>query len=192
MPVAASTWRQFVGRPALRHGGASPRLTTIFGAPFFVFVGGGGTWIWRARVSPASARPSRCALLLGYNLATTGHLFHPAYDYLRTTETSRCPAFYHANWAIEDPRYIPVNAPILLLWPPQDADHLARLRGPTNAPSGLGLIFDENCAVLRPDPVGMSIFLTSPAYLLAIPLVAATWRRRLVAGAALATLRSRS
>ena len=34
----------------------------------------------------------------------------------------------------------------------------------------------------------MSIFLTSPAYLLAIPLVAASWRRRVVAGAALATI----
>ena len=127
------------------------------------------------------------ALLLGYNMATTGHLFHPAYDYLRTTETHPVPAFYHQNWAIEDPRYIAVNAPILLLWPPRTPITSSDCEG-DNAPTGLGLILDQNCAVLQPDPVGMSIFLTSPAYLLAIPLVAASWRRRVVAGAALATI----
>ncbi len=178
-------WRQFVA--GLLYGTAAiARLTTIFGAPFFAFVGGGGTWLRRAAFAGVGAIIP-VALLLGYNLATTGHLFHPAYDYLRTTETHPVPAFYHPNWAIEDPRYIVVNAPILLLWPPKTPITSSDCSG-DNAPTGLGLIFDENCAVLQPDPVGMSIFLTSPAYLLAIPLAAATWRRRVVAGAALATI----
>ena len=108
-----AVWRQLVA--GLLYGTAAvARLTTIFGAPFFVFVGGGGTWIRRAAFAGVGAIIP-VAVLLGYNLATTGHLFHPAYDYLRTTETHPVPAFYHASWAIEDPRYIAVNAPILLL-----------------------------------------------------------------------------
>jgi hypothetical protein len=39
---------------------------------------------------------------------------------------------------------------------------------------------------VRPDQIGMSILLTSPAYLLAIPAVLYGWRRRLVAGSILA------
>jgi hypothetical protein len=180
-----AVWRQAVA--GLLYGTAAiARLTTIFGAPFFVLVGGGGTRFRRALFAGVGA-VIPVAVLLGYNLATTGHLFHPAYDYLRTSETHPVPALYHQSWAIEDPRYIVVNAPILLLWPPKTPITSADCEG-DNAPTGLGLIFDQDCAVLQPDPVGMSIFLTSPAYLLAIPIAAATWRRRVVAGAALATL----
>ena len=41
---------------------------------------------------------------------------------------------------------------------------------------------------LRPDPLGMSLLLTSPAYLLALPVLLRLWRRRIVAGSALAVL----
>ena len=73
---------------------AVARLTTIFGAPFFVFVGGGGTWIRRAAFAGIGA-VIPVALLLGYNMATTGHVFHPAYDYLRDDTGRTVPAFYH-------------------------------------------------------------------------------------------------
>jgi hypothetical protein len=74
-----------------------------------------------------------------------------------------------------------------LFWPPKTPITSADCQG-ANAPTGLGLMLDQDCAVLQPDPEGMSLFLTSPAYLLAIPLTALSWRRRVVAGAALATL----
>ena len=80
----ASTARQFLA--GLLFGiAALARLTTIFGAPFFVFVGGGGSWFRRA-VSAGLGAAIPVLLLLGYNLATTGHVFHPAYDYLRQNE----------------------------------------------------------------------------------------------------------
>ena len=162
-------------------------LTTIFGAPFFVFVGGGGSFMRRA-VSAGLGAAIPVLLLLGYNLATTGHVFHPAYDYLRETEYHPVPSLYHADWGIEDLRYIPVNAPILLTWLPLSPLNTDACAGDA-APTGLGILADKDCAVLQPDPVGMSIFLTSPAYLLAFPLlVLRTARRRLVAGAALAVL----
>jgi hypothetical protein len=52
----------------------------------------------------------------------------------------------------------------------------------------LGILFDPDCALLKPNPLGMSLLLTSPAYLLALPLLAVNWRRRLVLGAGLAIL----
>jgi hypothetical protein len=162
------------------------RLTAVFGAPFFAFVGPGRTWVRRA-----TAAGIGCALVLlslaGYNLATTGHVFHPAYDHIRETEHRPVPELYHEDWLTEDPRYIPVNAPIML-W-----------RGPINATSDGTpcepttdlldqLLNTASPCPLRPDPVGMSIFLTTPAYLLAFPALLLGWRRRLVAGAALAVL----
>ena len=42
--------------------------------------------------------------------------------------------------------------------------------------------------MLQPDPLAMSILLTSPAYLLGVPIVLRAWRQRLVMGATLATL----
>jgi hypothetical protein len=166
---------------------ALARLTTIFGAPFFVFVGGGGT-LKRRAVSAGLGASIPVGLLLVYNLATTGHVFHPAYEYLRQNEHRPLPELYHADWGIEDIRYIPVNAPILLFWPPQSPLN-SDVCADKPAPTGLGLLTDKNCALLQPDALGMSLFLTSPAYLLAVPLALIWgWRRRVVAGAALAVL----
>ena len=166
---------------------ALARLPTIFAAPFFVFVGPGGTF-WRRAVSAGLGAVVPVLILLGYNVATTGHIFHPAYEHLYRTEYRPVAAFWNDDWLIEDPRYIPQNAVIMLLWPPErpivDDE---RCIGHKNQ-QGLGILFDRACPLIRPDKVGMSILLTSPAYLLAIPALLAFWRRRVVAGAALAIL----
>jgi hypothetical protein len=121
-------------------------------------------------------------------VATTGHIFHPAYEYLYRHEYRPVAAFWNDDWMIEDPRYIPQNAVIMLLWPPHTplASDPDCAFGPNQ--QGLDILFDADCPLLRPDTIGMSILLTSPAYLLAIPALLALWRRRIVAGAALAIL----
>jgi hypothetical protein len=166
---------------------ALARLTTILGAPFFLFVGGGGSYLRRA-ASAGLGAAIPLALLLAYNLVTTGHVFHPAYEYLYRNEYRPDRSLYHPEWAIEDPRYVPQNAAIMLLWPPETP----LLDEPTCEGSvdlgaaPLGSLFDRECPVLRPDPIGMSLILSSPAYLLAIPAIVRLGRRRLVAGAVLA------
>ncbi len=174
---------------------ALARLPAIVGAPFFVFVGGGGTFLRRA-LSAGLGAVIPVALLLGYNLAVTGYIFHPAYEFLYETEYSPRPELIrHGEWAIEDPRYVPQNAVIMLAWPPTtpalSADICADRSDPDfrPLPQGWGLVFDRDCPLLRPDPLGMSLILSSPAYLLGIPGLFAMWRagwRRWVAGVALA------
>jgi hypothetical protein len=56
-----------------------------------------------------------------------------------------------------------------------------------NPECGLSL-FDKACPLVKPDAIGMSLLLTSPAYLLALPLVRAAWHKRVIMGAALAVL----
>jgi hypothetical protein len=173
------------------------RLTTIFAAPFFVFVGSGGSFFRRA-LSAGLGAVIPVLLLLAYNLSAAGSLFHPAYQHLYETEgvprgtgalTTLIPGigdiqYRHGEWGIEDPRYLPQNLPIMLAWLPE-----------VHPECGLSLLAtdctpddpdDQPSAFLRPDRLGMSIFLTSPAYLLAVPLLRAEGRRRLVLGAALA------
>lgn len=161
------------------------RLTSILAAPFFVFVGGGRGWIERAVLAGVGALIP-VLLLLGYNLATTGELFHPAYDFLYETEYRPQPGLVNADWAAEDPRYIPQNIGIMLAQMPLSP----LLHDPACAAETLSLnsLFDRDCPLLQPDPLGMSLLLTSPAYLLAIPVLLFDWRRRLVAGAAVAVL----
>jgi hypothetical protein len=48
--------------------------------------------------------------------------------------------------------------------------------------------FDEACPYIRPRADGMSLLLASPGYLIMLPALVRWWRRRLVAGAALAVL----
>jgi hypothetical protein len=147
--------------------------------------------LWRRSFSAGLGAVIPIALLVGYNVATTGHVFHPAYEYLYRTEYTPRPDFIHRDWAIEDPRYIPQNAGIMLAWPPKLGVPAACGVG-TDAPALLDSLtsdlLDRDCAPIRPDPIGMSLLLTSPAYLVALPLVVAGWRRRMVAGAALAVL----
>lgn len=162
------------------------RLTALFNAPFFAFVGPGGTWLRRSFAAGLGTLLP-LLLLVGYNLATTGHVFHPAYDHIREAEYKPAPQLYHPDWATEDPRYIPVNAPIMLWYAPIHA--LPDDTPCTPSTDLLDQLWNADSACpLRPDKMGMSIFLTTPAFLLAFPALFFGWRRRVVAGAAIAVL----
>jgi hypothetical protein len=172
---------------------ALARLTVIFGAPFFLFVGGGGSYLKRGLSAGLGAGIPLLVLLL-YNVSATGHIFHPAYEYLYQNEYLPRPEMVNRDWMIEDPRYIPQNLGVMLAWPPETP--LAtdpRCTDPTHPdyrpPAERdGPLLDTACPLLRPDPIGMSLLLSSPAYLLALGLLRGAWRRRLVIGAALAVL----
>ena len=176
--------------------GALARLPVIFGAPFFLFVGGGGSFSKRG-LSAGLGAAIPLALLLIYNVAATGHVFNPAYDYLYRTEylgylppDPGKPMALHCLLAqdfcaglkidrslgIEDIGHIPINAVVMLGWLP--------IVQPECGPA----VLNPDCALIKPDAIGMSVLLTSPAYLLAIPIIVRAWRRRLVIGASLAVL----
>lgn len=155
---------------------ALARLPVIFGSPFLLYVGGGGSFARRA-LSASIGAGIPVALLLAYNLATTGHLLHPAYEHLYQVEYTPRPELINRDWLIQDPRYLPQNAVIMLTWPPE-----VRLE------CGLGGLLDPACPLIAPNPLAMSLLLTSPAYLLALPVLRHAWRRRLVQGATLGAL----
>jgi hypothetical protein len=172
------------------------RLTIVFGLPFLAFVGAGG--LGRDDEPGADPDGSRrgtggvvlrvlsaglgCAipllLLVAYNVGTTGHIFHPAYEYLYQQEAYGYPELgYNPSWSIEDPRYIPQNLELMLAGLPSVMPPC-----PAGAPRSL---FSDTCPIIVPNSIGMSILLTSPAYLLAIPAVLRIRRSRLIAGAAI-------
>jgi hypothetical protein len=168
------------------------RLTMVFAAPFFILVGAGGSW-QRRGVSAALGAGIPIALLVVYNVVTTGHIIHPGYEYLYRLEAGfYLPLHYNLDWAIEDPRYLPQNFGIMFLNTP--------VFEPTVVPSALGTggplcttpdavrgLFNRDCPLVLPQDTGMSVLLTSPAYLLLLP--ALRWgygHSRLVTGAALA------
>jgi hypothetical protein len=170
------------------------RLTVVFAAPFFAFVGSGGDWrrrAWSAGVGAALP----IGLLVLYNLATTGHVFHPAYDYLYALEANGYPGLgYHPDWSMEDPRYLPQNIGIALFGLPDVLprflpDSLAVSPVPVcTAPGAVRGLFDLACPLAVPRDVGMSVLLTSPACLLALPALGHLGRSRLVEGALMAVL----
>jgi hypothetical protein len=170
------------------------RLTVILAAPFFVLVGPGGDWRRRGwSVGLGAAIP--VGLLLAYNVVTTGHVFHPAYDHLYQLEARAYVGLgYHADWAAEDPRYIPQNLGIMLMTGPELLpDRMRDTLGTMDAPlcTGPGVsrgLFDVHCPLALPRDIGMSVLLTSPAYLLAIPAFRVGRRRRLALAAATAIL----
>jgi hypothetical protein len=168
------------------------RLTMVFAAPFFILVGAGGSW-QRRGLSAALGAGIPIALLVVYNVVTTGHIVHPGYEYLYRLEAGfYLPLHYNLDWAIEDPRYLPQNFGIMFLNTP--------VFEPTVVPSALGTggplcttpdavrgLFNRDCPLVLPQDTGMSVLLTSPAYLLVLP--ALRWgygHSRLVTGAALA------
>jgi hypothetical protein len=167
------------------------RLTIVFGAPFFMFVGSGGS-LARRSVSAGLGAIIPVGLLLAYNLATTGQLMHPGYEYLYRLEANGYPSLgYNPAWSIEDIRYLPQNLGIMFLSTPAFF--------PDRMPSGLGPgdflctaegavrgLFDLACPIAVPRDTGMSIILTSPAYLFVLPAIARVRHTRLVAGATLA------
>ena len=157
---------------------ALARLTVIFAAPFFLFVGSGGSFLRRG-LSAGIGAAIPLLFLLGYNMAATGHPFNPAYEWLYQHEYLGYLPDWLAidrSWALQDPRYLPGNTVIMLLWPPLFEPEC-----------GLALL-NRDCPLLRPDEIGMSLLLTSPAYLLAVPLVVRAWRQRIVMGTVLAVL----
>jgi hypothetical protein len=151
------------------------RLTTIFGAPFFLFVGRGRS-IRERGLSAGLAAAIPVLLLLAYNVASTGHLFHPGYEFLYQHEYSPRPEMIHRDWALMDLRYVPQNLVVMLGWLPQ-----------FNPECGASLL-DRACPLVVPDAFGMSLLLASPGYLLALPVVRVGWRRRLVLGSVLAVV----
>jgi hypothetical protein len=168
------------------------RLTVVFAAPFFALVGSGTGW-WRKGWSAGLGAAIPILALVLYNVLTTGHVFHPAYDYLYVLEANGYPTLgYHPEWSVEDPRYILQNLGIALFGLP---DVL-----PTALPNSIAIrpelvclepgatrgLFDLACPLAVPKDTGMSVLLTSPAYLLAIPVLRAQGWSRLVVGAVLA------
>ena len=147
----------------------------LFAAPFFVLVGSGGSW-WRRGWSAGLGAALPVIVLFAYNMVTAGNVLHPAYAFLYEAEATYYPTLgYHLDWAIEDPRYIPQNLGIMLFslplfspdtWPDS-------LRVTTDAfctePGAARGLFDVSCPLAVPNDIGMSVLLTSPAYLLAIP-----------------------
>jgi hypothetical protein len=168
------------------------RLTIVFGAPFFMLVGGGGSWVRRS-FSAGVGAIIPVGLLLAYNVATTGHLFHPGYEYQYQLEANGYPTLgYHPEWSIEDARYLPQNVGIMFLsmpviLPDETVVSVGSNRPLCTEPGATRGLFDQDCPLALPRDVGMSILLTSPAFLLAIPALR-RGRSRLVAGAWLAIM----
>ncbi len=159
---------------------ATSRLTVAFGFPFLVLVGGGGRW-WRRGLGAGIGMAIPITALVAYTVAATGSPFNPVYEALYRYEVVAYPDLgYNGAWSLQDVRYIPQNLGLMLLglpdlMPPCDPG-VARL--PWSAAA---------CSWLVPRQVGMSVVLTSPAYLLALPAFGLLRDRR-VAGALLATV----
>ncbi len=169
------------------------RLTVLVAAPFFLFVGGGGTWTRRGFSAGLGAVIPVGALLL-YNLFSTGHVIHPGYQFLYEQEAGFYTTLgYNLSWGIEDPRYIPQNLVIMLFSTPAILPDIypAGLGGGEALcvdPGAVRGLFDLECPIALPRDTGMSLILTSPAYLLALPALRRYGRSRLVTGAGLAVL----
>jgi hypothetical protein len=169
------------------------RLTIAFGAPFFMFVGSGGSFARRS-VSAGLGAIIPVGALLAYNLATTGHFLHPGYEYQYQLEANGYQALgYNPAWSIEDLRYLPQNLRVMFLsmpaiLPDQYPAGLGGGRLLCQAPDTVRGLFDLNCPIALPRDIGMSIILTSPAYLYVVPALRRLRVSRLVAGSALAVL----
>jgi hypothetical protein len=169
------------------------RLTIAFGAPFFLLVGPGGSWRRRG-VSAGLGAAIPLVGLLAFNLWASGSLFHPAYDHLYRLEAAFYePLNYHAAWSIEDPRYIPQNLAIMFLSLPVFSPDVVPMALGNGArlctePGAVRSLLDPGCPIVLPRDIGMSVLLTSPAYLLALPSLRLYGRSRLVTGAVLASL----
>ncbi|HTG41088.1 MAG TPA: hypothetical protein VK697_05675 [Methylomirabilota bacterium] len=167
------------------------RLTMIFAAPFFVLVGGGGTWLRRGWSAALGAAIPIAALVL-FNLVSMGHFFNPAYDYLYHLEAGFYTALnYNPAWGIEDPRYLPQNIGIMFFSTPAIAPNVVPSTlggGPAvcTDPGAIRSLFDATCPLALPRDIGMSVILTSPAYLLVVGALRRYGRNRLVSGAFLA------
>jgi hypothetical protein len=181
MARAASAGAAALGSPEARQVAAgiffglavSARLTILFGLPFFLLVGGGGNWLRRGLLAGAGVTIPIAALLI-YTYAATGQLFNPAYEYQYQKEIGDYGWVfgYHAGWSIEDLRYLPQNLKIFLFglpdYHPATYSIYPGLGGdPLCVGQQARSLFSQTCPIALPKATGMSIILTSPAYLLA-------------------------
>jgi len=189
-PLAFIDRRQFAA--GLLFGLAcTARLTIVFGAPFFMLVGSGGS-LARRSISAGLGAAIPVGVLLAYNLITAGAIVHPGYEYLYQLEANGYRALgYNPAWSIEDIRYLPQNLGIMFLSTPAlFPDFVPGGLGPGSAlctaPDAVRGLFDRACPIALPRDIGMSIILTSPAFLFVLPALLRFGRSRLVAGCALA------
>jgi hypothetical protein len=167
------------------------RLTVVFGAPFFMLVGSGGS-LARRSISAGLGAIIPVGLLLAYNLVTTGQFVHPGYEYLYQLEANGYGALgYRPEWAIEDVRYLPQNLGLMFtslpaIFPDVVPGGLGPGRALCTAEGALRGLFDPECPIALPRDIGMSIVLTSPAYLYLLPALRRLPHSRLVAGSTLA------
>jgi hypothetical protein len=172
---------------------ATARLPLVFAAPWFIFVGGGGSRLRRTISTGAGAFLPVAALLL-YTYATTGSFIHPGYDYQYQLEANGYPTLgYHPDWAVEDVRYIPQNLgimfgalPVVL---PDVKPNTLGFGEPVSlcvAPNGQRGIFSPDCPLVIPVDIGTSILLSAPGLLLALLAFRKPKLARLKVGAALA------
>ncbi len=95
---------------------------------------------------------------------------------------------------MEDPRYLAQNLGIMFLSTPELVpdrlrDTLGIIDEPLCTADGATRgLFDLDCPLAVPRDVGMSVLLTSPAFLLMLPALRRYGRSRLVTGAAIAVL----
>ena len=157
-----------VGRPALRHGRAGAPDHDLRGA--LLRVRGRRRLFWRRAVSAGIGAVIPVLVLLGYNVATTGHVFHPAYELPLPQRVPPGGRVLERPLGHRGPALHPAERGHHAAVAPADA------RSSTTPPArtepnqeGLDILFDKDCPLIRPDKLGMSILLTSPAYLLAIP-----------------------
>ena len=151
------------------------RLPLILAAPFFILVGGGGSWL-RRLLSAGAGGLLPVTALLAYTFLTTGSLLHPGYDYQYRLEVEGYTTLgYHAEWSVEDIRYIPQNLGIMLgALPAVAPDVLPNTLGiDPDIPVCLGpdarrSLFDLSCPLAVPVDIGTSILLSAPGLLLAL------------------------
>jgi hypothetical protein len=174
---------------------ATARLPMVLAAPFLMFVGGGGS-VLRRTVSAGVGGVLPVGALLLYTYLTTGALVHPGYDYQYRLEVVGYPTLgYHADWAVEDIRYIPQNLGIMLgslpvIAPDVKPDTLG-IEPPQalcTAPGAIRAPFDPDCPLAMPVDIGTSILISAPGLLLALVAIRRRPGARLTVGAVLATL----
>ena len=194
--LGAATWpldRSQVLAGFLLGVAVTARMPVLLAAPWFVFVGGGGSRL-RRLLSAGVGGILPVVALLSYTYLTSGAIVHPGYDYQYQLEATGYPSLgYHRDWALEDPRYVPRNLGIMLFEPPSLL--------PAVFPDSLGFkepvplcvtagslrtLFDAACPVAVPVDVGTGLLLSAPGLLLALIALWNRRRSRLVAGTVLA------
>jgi hypothetical protein len=171
------------------------RLPLVFAAPWFIFVGGGGSRL-RRTLSTGAGAFLPVAALLAYTFLTTGSFMHPGYDYQYQLEANGYPTLgYHPDWSVEDIRYIPQNLGIMfgslpVIAPDVKPDTLGYGEPVPlcQAPDARRTLFDENCPLAMPIDLGTSIVLSAPGLLLALLAFRRPRWARLKVGASLAVV----